>query len=147
CSFWCHRPSVERPPNKWVRGAPIYTALSSRGWIGSSRNHGYFAGLKASINQSIICRTLGMRPLVGAGLPFEIIDPPAHGVDWEAEPVGRGAEAATTHDFQEDARRVPICETGGRNLAFLLGNAPFRGDMHTSPFRLLNLAEYCANHN
>src|SRR6202022_4263732 len=65
CSFWFYRPSVEKPPNRWVRGSPLYTTLNSLGWMNSSLNHGNFAGLKASTSQSIMCRTLGMRPLPG----------------------------------------------------------------------------------
>ena len=84
----------------------------------------------------------------GADLALEIVDPAAHGVDRQIEPLGRGTKTAATHDFQENAGRVPIGETAdGDLLAFLLWNAPFPTRRIQSPFGPLNLAEYARNHN
>ena len=59
-----------------------------------------------------------------------------------------GAGAAAARNFQEHASRVPVLETGESNPpAFLWVNAPVRCQMHTSPFRLLNLAESCTDYN
>src|ERR1700761_8387473 len=84
----------------------------------------------------------------GAGLPFKIIDAPAHGIDGQREPLGGRAEAAAACNFEENACRIPVGQTAERNaVAFLSRNAPFHCQMHTSPFRLLNLAEVCADYN
>ena len=56
----------------------------------------------------------------GAGLPLEIADAPAHGIDRKAKPFGRGAETAAARDFQENAGSVPVLETAEGDLpAFL----------------------------
>src|SRR4029453_5751293 len=57
CCCFVHsllRPSVEKPPKRWVRDSPIYTALNSLGWMNSSLNQGNLAGLKASTSQAIV---------------------------------------------------------------------------------------------
>ena len=62
----------------------------------------------------------------GAGLPLEIADAAAHGIDGKAKPFGRGAEAAAARDFQEHARSVPVLQTVEGDLpAFLLTERPF----------------------
>src|SRR5581483_8885031 len=84
----------------------------------------------------------------GAGLLLEIVDAAADGIDRQAKALGGGAEAAGTRDFEKDAGSVPIGKTAaGQLLAFLLGNAPVCWQMHTKPFRVLNLAESRADHN
>ena len=83
-----------------------------------------------------------------ADLTFEIVDPPAHRIDGQIEPLGCRSEAAAANHFQKNPRRVPIGKTAERDLiAFLLRNAPFRCQMHTSPLRRLSLAEYWGLHN
>ena len=83
-----------------------------------------------------------------ARLSLEIIDAAAHGVDRQRKPLGRGAKAAPTRDFQKNSGRVPVRQpAGSRIAAFLLRNAPFCRQMHTNPFWLLNLAEYRSNYN
>ena len=68
----------------------------------------------------------------GADLPLEIVDPPAHDVDRQVKPLGRGSEAPAPHDFQKYPGRVPIRETAENDLmAFLLRNAPFQRQTHT----------------
>src|SRR6478752_5663859 len=47
----------------------------------------------------------------GAGLPLEIANAAAYGIDGKAKLVGCGAEAAATRDFQENARSVPVLQT------------------------------------
>src|SRR5262249_54235158 len=84
----------------------------------------------------------------GRDLPLEIVDAAAHDIDRQAKPLGRGAETTAARDFQENPGRVPVCQAAdGGVLAFLLWNAPFCRQIHTKPFRLLNLTEYDVNHN
>jgi hypothetical protein len=101
--------------------------------------------LRAFVGQACAVHVAREKHLTG--LPFEIADASAHGIDGKAEPLRRRAKAAAADDFQEDARRVPICETGGHRLAFLRRNAPFHCEMHTIPSSVLNLAEYWAHYN
>lgn len=82
-----------------------------------------------------------------AGLALEIIDSPAHGIDGKRKPLRRRAEATAACNFQENARRIPVGQTGERNAVTFSRNAPFHCQMHTSPLSLLNLAEVCTDYN
>ena len=82
------------------------------------------------------------------GLTLEIANPPAHGIDGKPKPLRRRTEASAARDFEKYARRIPVRQTAECDAtAFLLRNAPFHCQMHTSPFRLLNLAESCTDYN
>ena len=52
----------------------------------------------------------------GADLPLEVIDPPAHDIDRQFQPFGRGSEAAAPHDFQEHPGGVPVGQTAEADL-------------------------------
>ena len=92
-----------------------------------SRLHALDGGnnLRALVGQTGAVNVAGEQG--GADLALKIVDPPAHRVDGQVEPLGCRPEAAATHDFQENPGRVPIRETAESALmAFLLWNAPFR---------------------
>ena len=80
----------------------------------------------------------------GADLPLELVNSPAHGVDGEFQPLGRGAETAASHHFQENPGGVPVGETAeGDLMAFLQWNAPFQCERHTRSLPSAKLGRIC----
>ena len=80
----------------------------------------------------------------GAGLPLEFVNSPAYGVNGELQPLGRGAETAASHHFQENPGGVPVGETAeGDLMAFLQWNAPFQCERHTRSLPSAKLGRIC----